>query len=1308
MGPLRLEYHPRVISQREKLSYCRRGHLPMVLFGLFSGLLLVIGLTRFALTESLIWVAIPFVLMNGLYLALSYAVMLSGSRFRLDSHQRLVERWRGTSRARSTSIDVFLPVCGEAPEAVLATWAGVRELKWHGPVNVYVLDDSPDDRFREDAKAFGFHYLRRGSRHLRKAGNLQQGFSHSSGELILLLDADFRPHPEMLEELVPYLLEFDDLAIVQSPQYFDVCPAMGWIEAGAGYVQELFYRLIQPARDAWGAGVCVGSCALYRRRALASLNGCAAIDHSEDLWTGFELQHLGWQLKYVPIVLAKGLCPSRLPTFYSQQYRWCRGSLSLVADRRFWTSRLSAAQKLCYFAGFMYYVATAMNTVLTPLPPLVMVALFPGWVHWQHLAFSLLALIYTPFVIGLWSTYPFGLHFLTTREVSGAAHLQAVVDGLRGSMQDWVVTGGGSGKRSSTAMPWALASLVMTSAIAAAGIWGLSLWTLSHVPGRWFHFFPPLFFSGLHALVCGRVLFSLGQISLGEIPWKLPASGTECHRREWMSAGTFACLGILPALAVVSLASQFVEQSALPAAPPPGSFERLIAEERRAIPFQLSSRTSFSPYTISEAFPGVDTSGTMRLREHPTQSGVYYLADHKGVIREVRREFGKWTSCIVVDLRESDLNWLYSFDIHPRFPADPRLFLCYSTDPGTEPICFRLISVTLAPGRITGPEDQQIFIEQRVESTEHLAGDLAFDARGCLLVSCGDNAHAGKDYHSQQIDGGFFSGVLRIDVDCRGGDFSHPPPRQPINGRTAGYDIPNDNPFCDVPNALEEFWSLGLRNPFRISFDVPTEQLWIGDVGQDRLEQIEIATAGSNHLWSFQEGTQSYSDSIHQGHVPQPVLGRPVSPFLEYPHEDLNLCVVGGQVYRGGKFPELRGRYLFGDNRSGRIWSIDPADPDQQDQLLQLPFGNAASSLVSLSADRAGNIFFTNFTSSPGVYRIQRSLQPLFPERLSETGFLKDVREFRLREDFIPYEVAVPLWSDGMHKRRWISLPVGARIDNASSPEHWRFPPGTVFVKHFEFPGADLKPIPIETRILVVREDGTSLGASYRWDHETRDARLQQSRRQIPFPDGMTRLPYQIPGPADCLVCHHRERPVLGFNLEQLNINSAPALSPRSQLRKLSELNCFAQGYTEQQASQLPQLARIDDRNASIERRARSYLHANCSFCHNPKGPEHVKLDLRLEARDFRHDVIGAPAQLGYHRIDGQQARQLIAPGIPEASAIWLRLQTLDRRYSMPYLGRTRPDHAAVELIADWIDSLAPNQSISRPTSRPISATLHP
>lgn len=129
---------------------------------------------------------------------------------------------------------------------------------------------------------------------LRRRWAFQKG--RSRGDIFLILDADFAPRPDFLRETIPYFLEDPKIAILQTPQFFTVDKRQTWVEQGAGVVQEPFYRLVQVNLDRWGASVCVGTNALYRRAALAPHGGIVAIEHSEDVYTGVKMVDSGWKV----------------------------------------------------------------------------------------------------------------------------------------------------------------------------------------------------------------------------------------------------------------------------------------------------------------------------------------------------------------------------------------------------------------------------------------------------------------------------------------------------------------------------------------------------------------------------------------------------------------------------------------------------------------------------------------------------------------------------------------------------------------------------------------------------------------------------------------------------------------------------------------------------------------------------------------------------------------------------------------------------------------------------------------------------
>jgi cellulose synthase (UDP-forming) len=270
--------------------------------------------------------------------------------FDIKAHRRLVRRWRP---AVKPGVDVFLPVRGEPIEVLHTTWTHVRRLAaaHGGEVATYVLDDAADPEVEAMARHFGFAYVVRPNRGwFKKAGNLHHAFGLTHGEHVLILDADFAPRPDLLDELLPHM-DDERTGIVQSPQFFRITDRQNWIERGAGAVQEQFCRSVQTSHEDKDGSICVGSCAVYRRAALEQIGGISLIEHSEDMYTGFDLRALGWKLRYVPAALSAGVCPDSAGAFHNQQYRWCMASLSLLTSKRFWDMPMRFKTRLCYVSA---------------------------------------------------------------------------------------------------------------------------------------------------------------------------------------------------------------------------------------------------------------------------------------------------------------------------------------------------------------------------------------------------------------------------------------------------------------------------------------------------------------------------------------------------------------------------------------------------------------------------------------------------------------------------------------------------------------------------------------------------------------------------------------------------------------------------------------------------------------------------------------------------------------------------------------------------------------------------------------------
>jgi glucose/arabinose dehydrogenase len=176
-----------------------------------------------------------------------------------------------------------------------------------------------------------------------------------------------------------------------------------------------------------------------------------------------------------------------------------------------------------------------------------------------------------------------------------------------------------------------------------------------------------------------------------------------------------------------------------------------------------------------------------------------------------------------------------------------------------------------------------------------------------------------------------------------------------------------DNPFVGIPDVLGEFWTIGLRNPYRLSFD--GGDLWGGDVGQDRHEYVFVAGKGSNFGWSFREGIAPFAESPLKGVAPSPVRGTPATPMFDYAHANGNGCIIGGHVYRGDRLTDLRGTYVFGDFNSGRIFSLALGSVPKLDTLLRLP---ADRKITGFGRDREGELLLCVSGARSSVLRLTR------------------------------------------------------------------------------------------------------------------------------------------------------------------------------------------------------------------------------------------------------------------------------------------------------------------------------------------------
>jgi cellulose synthase (UDP-forming) len=363
---------PDAPTEQEKYSYIIKK--PIVLKVLYTISMLswcgvLYGYFQFFNNNILYYLFIaPIVIYLTVYKFLSIFINLFYKKFDREKHEQTVKTFWENNKTKY-KINIFLPVCGEDIRVLRNTWEGVNTLNNSKyDLEPVVLDDMDHPEVRKLAKEFNFRYIVRPNRgEMKKAGNLKYGFEQTDGDFLVILDADFKPRSDFLIDTVPYM-ENPKIGIIQTPQFFDNHSELhrrSPLTSGAGNIQEYFYRIIQNSRNTFGGSICVGSCALYRRKALEEVGGTAQVEHSEDVHTGFSLVDKGWTLKYMPLPLSKGVCPEDMHSFFKQQTRWCSGSMSMMVNPKFWKSKISVLTKMCYISGFMFYISNPLSLILT-------------------------------------------------------------------------------------------------------------------------------------------------------------------------------------------------------------------------------------------------------------------------------------------------------------------------------------------------------------------------------------------------------------------------------------------------------------------------------------------------------------------------------------------------------------------------------------------------------------------------------------------------------------------------------------------------------------------------------------------------------------------------------------------------------------------------------------------------------------------------------------------------------------------------------------------------------------------------------
>ncbi len=692
-----------------------------------------------------------------------------------------------------------------------------------------------------------------------------------------------------------------------------------------------------------------------------------------------------------------------------------------------------------------------------------------------------------------------------------------------------------------------------------------------------------------------------------------------------------------------------------------------------------------SPYVLERVFPQLTFKNPVELLPVPGTDRML-VVEVDGRILSFSQSGNPVEADVALDLRESieGATKSYGFVFHPDFENNRHCFIAYIKKPGdphgTSVSRFTVTSVD--PLKIDAASEQQIITWQ---AGGHNGGSLQFGPKdGLLYISTGDAAppFPPDPQGTGQDISDLLASILRIDVDHPSGELA--------------YSIPDDNPFVGVDDARGEVWTYGHRNPWRMAFDQLTGHLWVGDVGWEMWEMVYRVQRGANYGWSILEHTQSVNPDFPRG--PTPI----VPPTAAHAHTE-SKSVTGGYVYRGTRLKNLVGTYVYGDYVTGRIWGLDgdAADPGKPVELLGTPI-----QVICFGQNFDRELFVVGFDGSINrlIDNPEVGTVSAFPRSLSDTGLFSSVEKLALARGVIPYDVNAAPWEDGTTAQRFLALPGSAtvgvheinNVQKGNLKGEWSFPDGTVLGKTIQLETSSDFAIQqrLETQILH-RHKGEWRAYSYLWNADQTDAVLSDGKaidRSFTVPDSSSSSGYRsqtwhFASRTECLLCHStRGGSVYGFRIEQLNRDFDYGPEKDNQLRTLAHLGVFEQPIGKSPSpervslAELKKMASPEDESADLTQRVRSYLHVNCSHCHQRGGGGTAAIEVLHDIDFDKTHLVSRPTQGSFGIVDPW----VVAPGDPARSILFYRMSKVGRG-RMPHFGSRVIDDRGVSLVREWI-----------------------
>ncbi len=680
------------------------------------------------------------------------------------------------------------------------------------------------------------------------------------------------------------------------------------------------------------------------------------------------------------------------------------------------------------------------------------------------------------------------------------------------------------------------------------------------------------------------------------------------------------------------------------------------------------------PYSVERVFTAQTWKAPLYAIAEPT--GNHLLVIRQGGESDrpsqvVRLPDDPQTQAEPTPFLEMQRRLIYGLVFHPDFSANGYIFV-FSNGPTGEPERVNRISrFTVGPDepRACDPSSEQVILEWR--SMGHDGGDLVFGHDRMLYITSGDGTSDSDGWVTGQDLRDLAGGVLRIDVD-------RPAANQ-------NYSVPNDNPFVALEGARPEIWAYGLRNPWRMTIDQKTGQIWVGNNGQDLWETAHLLRRGENYGWSIFEGSHPFHAQGPLGPTP------PVPPTLEHSHAEAR-SLTGGVVYYGDTLSSLQGTYVYGDYSTGKIWG---ARHDGQQVVWHQELADTSLQIAGFGLTRRGDLIIVDHAG--GLYRLVPTppveKTPDFPTKLSETGLFQSVADYRVAEGVVPYTVNAPGWHDGAKTDHHLAIP-GDGVIQYSNERAWTLPEGTVLMQTLWLDESSTAATArkIETRLLT-RQQGEWNGYSYRWNEQQTDATLVGATGEdlvLSLADGSSHR-WHVPSRTECMNCHGR---AVGYLLSMSAVQqnrlpdglTKPSGDEVHRPHHFEALGLFGSETPDVNHKKGPVRPLVNpyDESQSLEHRVRSYLHTNCSGCHVEAGGGNARMELEW-IRDLEEMRVVDVRPL--HDTFGISNAMLVAAGDPDRSVL---VHRISRRGAgqMPPLVTQHVDERAVKMVRDWIASI--------------------